>query len=379
MRSEISRSNTLIIEVGGGSTEIMLLKRGKMVAAHSLRLGTVRIEQHLDPTSDSYSHIEGYIRENIRNLREMLDVEFQLARIKYYVAVGGDARLAAEKVGKKVREHYSVIEKDVFLEFITKLQKCTVDECVRTLQVTYNEAEGLVPALLMYKYFLTATSAESLIVPDVSIREGVLLSFALDTSRAVEKNFYSQVVASAISLGKKFHFDEEHGTQVARLALQIFDQLEVEHGLDSHSRLLLESSAILHDIGNYINSARHHRHSHYIISNSEMFGYSRGDIRIISNIVYYHRKSMPTPGHFNFIALPREERMQVLKLAALLRLADGLDRGHSQRIETLKIEKAEDEILLHAEYEGDPIIERTGLKLKSEMFEEVFGYRVRLV
>jgi exopolyphosphatase/guanosine-5'-triphosphate,3'-diphosphate pyrophosphatase len=231
----------------------------------------------------------------------------------------------------------------------------------------------------MYKHFLSATSAECLYVPDVSIREGVLLSFALDTSRAVEQHFYSQVVASAVSLGRKLHFDEEHGLLVARLALELFDQLQVEHGLDSHARLLLETSAILHDIGNYINNMRHHKHGQYIISNSEMFGFSRGDIRIISNVVRYHRKAMPNASHLNFISLHREERTTVLKLAALLRLADGLDRGHSQRISSLRVEKQEDEILLHPEYEGDLAVERTGLRLKSEMFEEVFGYTVRLI
>ena len=379
VRQEIARTNTLIIEVGGGSTEIMLLRRGRMVAAHSLRIGTVRIEQHLKPNSDSYSHIDGYIRENIRNMQEMLDAEFQLSRIKYFVAIGGDVRLSAEKVGKKVHEHYSVIEKQVFRDFVAKLQKCTLDEIVRLLQVTYNEAEGLVPALLMNQFFLDSTSADTLIVPDVSIREGVLLSFALDTSRAVERHFYSQVVASALSLGRKFHFDEPHGLQVARLSLQIFDQFKEEHGLDSHARLLLETSAILHDIGNYINTSGHHKHGQYIISNSEMFGFSRGDIRIISNVVHYHRKIQPSANHINFISLRREERIMVLKIAAMLRVADGLDRGHIQRIKNLRLEKLEDEVLLHAEYRGDPIVELTGLRLKSEMFEEVFGYRVRLV
>jgi len=231
----------------------------------------------------------------------------------------------------------------------------------------------------MNKYFLDATSAGTLIVPDVSIREGVLLSFALDTSRAVERHFYSQVVASALSLGRKFHFDEAHGLQVAKLSLQIFDQFREEHGLDSHARLLLETSAILHDIGNYINTAGHHKHGQYIISNSEMFGFSRGDIRIISNVVRYHRKIQPVANHVNFVSLRREERITVLKIAAILRVADGLDRGHIQRIKNLRLEKQEDEILLHAEYAGDPIVELTGLRLKGEMFEEVFGYRVRLV
>ena len=378
LKKDIARTNTLIIEVGGGTTELMLMRRGKMVSAHSLRIGTVRIQQHLSPDSESYSNVEGYIREHLRNMQELLEVEFDLSRVKYFVSVGGDVRLAAEKVGKKVHEHYSIIKKEAFLEFVDRLKHCTVDECVRILQVTYNEAEGLVSALLVVKYFLTATAAEFLIVPDVSIREGVLLSFALDTSRAVGEQFYSQVVASAVSLGRKYHFDEPHSLHVAYLAVQLFDQLKEEHGLDNHARLLLEASAILHDIGNFISTARHHKHGQYIIANSEMFGYSRGDLRIISNIVRYHRKAFPLLAHPAFVALGREDRMRVLKLASILRLADGLDRGHAQRIRNVRVEKRDDEILLEMDFSGNPQVERAGFRLKSGMFEEVFGYTVRI-
>ncbi len=379
MRGDMARTNSLIIEVGGGSTEIMLLRRGRMVAAHSLRIGTVRIEQHLNPDAGIYSNIEGYIRENMRNMGEILDAEFRLSRIKYFVAVGGDARLAAEKVGTKIHKHYAVIQRKAFLDFLARLQKLTLDECVGMLQVTYNEAEGLVPALLLYKHFLESTSADSLLVPDVSLREGVILSFALDANRAVERHFYSQVIASAVSLGRKFHFDEEHGMHVARLALDIFDQMKDDHGLDFHARLLLEASAILHDIGNYISTFQHHRHGQYILSHSEMFGYSRDDIRIMSSVVRLHGKTSRVSESGGLASLRREERILVLKLAAILRLADGLDRGHSQKIPVLRLDKQDDEILIHAEYDGDPAVERTGLRLKSEMFEEVFGYRIRLV
>ncbi|MFQ3621335.1 MAG: HD domain-containing protein, partial [Spirochaetales bacterium] len=174
------------------------------------------------------------------------------------------------------------------------------------------------------------------------------------------------------------HFDEAHSLHVTKLALQIFDQLRDEHGLDDHSRLLLESAAILHDIGNFISTVRHHKHSQYIIENSEMFGFSRMDLRIISQIVRYHRKALPNSAQMKCALMSREERMQVLKLASILRLADGLDRGHSQRVRSVRVEKGEEEILLQVEYSGNLQVERSGLRLKAELFEEVFGYSVRL-
>ena len=138
MRPQFSRSNALIIEVGGGTSEVMMLNRGKMVAAHSLRLGTVRIEQQLAPSADSEQYLEDYLRENIRATREIFTAEMPLSRVKFFVAVGGDARLAATAAGKKAAEQFSVIERADFEAFVACLQGSAVDDLVRELGVTYN-------------------------------------------------------------------------------------------------------------------------------------------------------------------------------------------------------------------------------------------------
>ena len=379
MRPQFSRSSAMILEVGGGTTEIMLLQRGKMVAAHSLRIGTVRMEQQVQPELRSTERIEEYLRENIRVTREVLNTEMRMDRIRYFVAVGGDARLAARRHGRQEGESFWVIDKPGFDKFVIELRRTTIDETVRRLDVSYTEAEGLVPALLTYKLFLDATSADQVIVPDVSIREGVLMSFALGSERLVEEQFYSQVIASATGLGRKFHFDEKHALQVAHLALQIFDQFQEDHGMDSRARLLLEVAALLHDVGNFIRAIGHHKHGQYIVENSEIFGFSRADIRIVANAVRYHRKSGPNSAHVNYMTLRREHRITVLKLAAILRVSDSLDRGHAQRIKNVTLERQEDDLLLHCEYSGDISVEKYGVQLKGGMFEEVFGYRVVVI
>jgi exopolyphosphatase / guanosine-5'-triphosphate,3'-diphosphate pyrophosphatase len=378
MKQQFSRASSMIIEVGGGTTEIMLLQRGKMVAAHSLRIGTVRMEQEARPMWSNAAQIEEYMRENIRVSQELLNSELRLERIRYFVAVGGDARHVAHAIGTKQEEHFWSIEVSEFERYLNELQDRTVDEIVRLYNVTYNEAEGLVPALTVYRLFLDSTSAEQLIVPDVSIREGVLMSFALGSEWSVEQQFYGQVVTSAENLARRYHYDQEHSRHVADLALSVFDQLQAEHAMDQHSRMLLEVSAILHDIGTYVRASGHHKHGQYIIQNSEIFGISRDDLRIISNVVRYHRKALPNSTHTTFVALHREQRMQVLKLASILRLADALDRGHAQRVRSVGVEIADGDVVLHCDYTGDISIERYGLGSKIDMFEEVFGLSVIL-
>ncbi len=374
---QLGRSNSIIIEVGGGSTEVMLLKRGKMAGAHSLNIGTVRIEQFIQ-NAPGPEYRSRFLTERVATMTEALDTELELKRIRNFIAVGGHARLAAMKVGEEQSSLYSVISKEAFLSFLESIRRMSTEDLVRKLQISYNDADGLITGLNIYRYFLEETSAERLIVPGTSIREGVLISLTLGPDPQVRERFNAQVAASATALGRKFHIDEEHGLHVSELACSLFDQLEDEHGLSRHYRLLLEIAAVLHDIGSYIKFSGHHKHGQYIISNSEIFGLHKDDIQIISNVVRYHRKSFPVSSHTSYISLSREDRLGVLKLAALLRIADALDRGHTQRVKDIKAEKREETLILHCSCLGDISSETLSLRSKAQMFEQVFGYRVIL-
>ena len=378
LRPQFARSNAMILEVGGGTTEIMLLQRGRIVAAHSLRIGTLRVEQQFQsPTATPLNErMEEYLRESIRVNQEVLDTELPLEKVRFFVAVGGDARVVAQRVGTREGDHFAVIEREAFSTFVAQLQRRSVDECVRELGLTYTQAEGMLSALLTYKLFMEVTSAEQLIVPDVSIREGVLIDIAVGQRGTMRAEYATQVVNSAIGLGRKFRIDEAHGAHVAKLAVLLFDQFRDEHGMDEHARLLLEVAGIIHDIGNFIHASGHHKHGQYIVEHSEIFGLSRSDIRILANVVRYHRGGMPNSAHTSYVSLRREHRMLVLKIASLLRVADALDRGHVQRIKGFFVDVGEEDVVLRCEYAGDISVEQYGLRTKGRLFEEVFGYGV---
>ena len=120
----------------------------------------------------------------------------------------------------------------------------------------------------------------------------------------------------------------------------------------------------------------HHKHSQYLVENSEIFGLTRDDIQVISNVVRFHRKRAPNPGSIGYLRLSRRDRLRVLKLAAILRVADALDRGHMGRVEDFTIEREENRLNLKCRYSGDIAIERAGVSEKRDLFEEVFGLRV---
>jgi len=218
------------------------------------------------------------------------------------------------------------------------------------------------------------------VVPNVSIREGLLLTAVTGPDPEHEAEMRRQILASAASLGRKFRYDEAHATQVARLSQALFASLAREHGLGARESLLLEVAALLHDIGSYIRTSGHHKHSEYLILNSEIFGLSRSELTIVANVARYHRKQGPSNAHVNYVALAREDRIVVLKLSAILRVADALDRGHDQRVGEAVFERREDRLIIRAEApdrgsSSDLSLERLSLAEKGDIFEDVFGLK----
>jgi exopolyphosphatase/guanosine-5'-triphosphate,3'-diphosphate pyrophosphatase len=372
------RANSMIIEIGGGSTEIMLLRRGKMVAAHSLALGTIFIDQQSRLGPDSGRFRERYLNENIRTTAGFLSAELDLSHIRTFVVAGTDARLVSNLSGSKLNENCRIIDRKSFTGFAEKIQHYTVEDCVRNLNIPYAHAEGLLPSIQIYKLFLEQTPAAQVVVPLVSIREGFLIDLVLGVDSELEEDFYSQITASAMNLGRRYHYDEAHGRHVADLCLIFFDSLAKEHGMGRRERRMLEIAAILHDIGMYINGADHHRHGYYLVANSEIFGLHRDELDMIATVIRYHRGDPPVRGDIEYIALQREERILVLKMASILRVADALDRGHAQRVKKLDLERKAETMMIHTEGVPDLSLEQIGIEQKADLFQDVFGYKIIL-
>ena len=376
-RKLLSKSNALILEVGGGSTEIMLLRKGRMAGAHSLRIGTIRIDEQVRGAGVSPAFLRQFLEDNVRTTCDHLDGELPLESVKTFIVIGSDARLAAARIKQgsaaEGGEGYAVIDRADFIAFADEVAGLSPEDCVANLHVPWTDAEGIGYSLTIERLFLERTGADGVVIPNISIREGLLLSALRGPDEGIEAEMRAQVVASAASLGRKFHYDEDHARHVADLGLAIFDSLVREHGLGGHERLLLEVASLVHDIGTFIKTSGHHKHGEYIVVNSEIFGLSRVDLTIIANVVRYHRKAPPASTHVNFIALPREDRIVVMKLAAIVRVADALDRGHDQRVRDAVFERREERFVIKAPDVADLSLERLSLAEKGDMFEDVFG------
>jgi exopolyphosphatase/guanosine-5'-triphosphate,3'-diphosphate pyrophosphatase len=321
---------------------------------------------------------ERYLSETIRNTTSLLNAEMDLAQVRTFVMAGSDARYVSVQAGTELNEHCRIIDRDGFISFADKIRNYTIEDCIQKLDLSYSDAEGFIPGILILKLFLEQTGAARVAVPLVSIREGYLIDLASGVDSELQQEFLTQIIASAVSLGRKFHFDEPHSRHVARLCMALFDELENIHGMNRRQRMMLETAAVLHDIGAYIKASCHYKHGHYIIINSEIFGLHHDELNIIANVIRYHRGDSPSEADIEYVSLQRDERILVLKMASILRVAEALDRSHSQKIKTLTVDRRVETIALHANSGYDLSLELMGMEEKSGLFQDVFGYKIVL-
>ncbi|MDR0320163.1 MAG: HD domain-containing protein [Treponema sp.] len=372
------RANSMIIEIGGGSTEIMLLRRGQMVAAHSLKMGTIIIDQHSRQGFGAGIIFERYLNENIKNTLSLLNMEMDLAHVRTMVAACSDAHIVADIVGKELNENCKIIERKDFIEFVERIRNLSIEDCIHQFGIPYANAEGLIPGLLVLKLFFERTGAADVVVPYITIRDGYLVDLASGVDSSIQDEFFSQIIASAVNLGRKYHFDEAHSRHVAAHCMTIFDALVKEHGMNRRHRIMLETAAILHDVGTYIKASGHQKHGQYIVSNSEIFGLHQDELGIIANVINYHRGDPPSQSDIEYITLQREERILVLKMASILRVADALDRGHTQQLKKITVERRLETVVFHVDKIYDLSLELIGIEEKGGMFQDVFGCKVIL-
>jgi exopolyphosphatase/guanosine-5'-triphosphate,3'-diphosphate pyrophosphatase len=374
----LTTDSALLVEVGGGSGDISFLRKGEPVHSGTYALGSIRMRQSLASWHGSNEQRVRLLRRHIHNVVEDIRREMPLREAKHFIALGGDVRFAASLiVAEEPEDGIWVLPTEAFVSFCEQVLLDDVEQLVERHRLAQAEAETLVPALLAYRELLLETAAERVTVPDASLRAGLLMDVArADDGRGIE-DFRRQVLASAQALGEKYRYDAPHALNVAHLATRIFDDLRAEHGLSDRDRLLLEVAALLHDIGIYVSLRGHHKHSQYLLSVSEIFGLSRDDMAVVSNVARYHRRSMPQKSHLPYMALDRFTRVDVSKLAAILRVANALDADHLQKMKDVRVTSEEGSLVLEVEGAGDFTMERLVALARADLMTEVFGRRVR--
>ena len=371
----LAQGRTFVTHIGPGNTRAMYFNHGRLAGYSNYRLGIFRAREAVASSDELAPQVMLHLEEQIRGVVDHLAHDFSGHEIDHHVAIGAEIQSVAPRIAK-VRLGAFQLKEDELSRLTEKLARLNPDELVRELHVHYTGGEGVVPALQTNLALARRFGDDSVWVPEGDFNFELMLDLMTSGSRTAV--FQDEVMQSAREIGLRYKTDRKHADHVAALAQQLFRELQHLHGLNPTFELVLRVAATLHEVGMFVSPREHHKHSLYILLNTEIFGLSTQDRELVALLARYHRRYDPEPNHPHFADLSREDRMNVLKLAALLRVADALDRSHVQRIKSIQLRPEGSRLRIITPGVDDNTVEQIAIDSKCDLFREIYGYEITL-
>lgn len=371
------QSDVLILEVGSGSSELIWLHDQYVVYHNTFRLGAVRLLESVENRETFSGRSSKILKRQIERAALRIRESVSPKKTPKLILLGGQARFAMGQLdpgwdrGTMTRLAVSKLSR------LTKeIMNQSSEELVKKYHIPIAHAETLGITLRIYVEIARSFEIKNLLISDRTLRDGLLIEMTAQDAWGHE--FKDQIIRSAMELGRRFHIEERHAKHVAWLSGQLYEALESQHGLAPRYRILLHVASLLHETGLFISDRSHHKHSLYIIQNSDLFGLGSRDVAVVALVARYHRRAKPSPQHPVYADLDRENRIVVSKLASILRVADALERSHTQRIQQVACSVEEGSFVITVPNVDDLTLEQFAMNSKANLFEEVFGLNVVL-
>jgi exopolyphosphatase / guanosine-5'-triphosphate,3'-diphosphate pyrophosphatase len=381
---DIGASTAVVIDIGGGSVEVTLGNATHLTIGKSFKVGVIRLTERFvksDPLSD------GDERRLVKHLhREMGSYLQQVVERGFDRVIGTSGTilslgaLASSDGGAPIEE---LRNRRVSAKALHKLRKrltgLSLEGRLAIPGLDPRRADLSVAGSVLLDTIVRRVGAEEFTLCDLALREGLILDYIRRNSARIRKvERYPDIRRrSIIELGERCGFWLEHAQQVSKLALTIFDQTRSVHGLGDRERDWLEFGALLHDVGVHISYERHHRHSYYLIKNGDLRGFDPREIEIIALIARYHRQATPKKSHEGYGELDGPTRRGVKWMASMVRLAEGLDRSHSQIIAGIDLYPRGTDYLARLRCTGDAELELWAAHRHVTPLEDVLGRPIR--
>lgn len=368
--------NMLLIDVGGGSTSIGLIRGGKLVHSVDEHYGTARLCESFRDFTDSTDFCITIDRYSHGAVSMMLG-RLPSTRVNHIIVTGSDVRRLHALLAPEAKGPIEPLDAGKVESWFARMRDLMPMARAKACNSDAQHASLLLPAASFIRHLCAQTGIDVVQVPQLTLRDG-LMADLLPGAHGPHSLDSSHLTAEAEHLLRRYGGNSEYARNTAALALQIYDQTAELHHLGDRVRALLEFSALTHDIGSYLNVRNRHKHSMYIIQSADIAGLSSAEKIMVAHIARYHRRSPPQPHHQAFQSMPRRNRVIVAHCAAILRIAYALDVERTQRIRAVRCEVSRGQLLLHVD-RRQIALEQWAVARKSEMFGEVFGLKVSVV
>jgi len=379
---DMSEGPGVVIDIGGGSVEITLGSPHRMAMGRSFKAGVIRLTERFVKNDPLAPRDEARLVRYIR--RQTRDFVKEVNRRGYARVFGTSGTILslgsmAAGVPRPSDARNLRVPAKALRRLRRRLTSLTLDERLKIPGMDPRRADLAVAGSVLLDTLLADLDAEDITLCDLALREGLVLDYIQKNSAHIRKVDRIPDVRrrSVLELAERCNYNAEHARQVARLALAIFDQTRTGHRLGAREREWLEYAGLLHDIGVHISYEEHHKHSAYLIRNGGLRGFDPAEIEMIALLSRYHRLSPPKKSHPEYRALKSSQRKSVKALAAILRLAEGLDRSHAQVVRNLDVHDRESHLLLQMTTAGDAELELWAAARHAKPLSRVLGVDLR--
>ena len=397
---DLSQVAAAVVDVGGGSTEIVISSRGAVEEVYTLPLGAVRLTERFGGCDADDEDAFRAMRKSVRKTLDQgvggpaLTPEVMFGTGGTFTALAGIAMQRGSSRGEGDMLPFSVRGFELRRADVRHIQDWLRDMPLRARSrvagLSPDRAEIIIAGLTIVERVMKRLGVNVLRVHDRGIRDGIIMSMIREVFPGAGRSSTDprDRLRHVRQFAVQCRYEEPHCRHVTGLALSIFDQMaalesarspELPHWATRENRELLEAAGLLHDIGYLVNYSKHHKHSYHLIVHSEMDGFTSREVEIIANIARYHRRADPSAKrHAAFAALSGADRELVRRLAGILRIADGLDRTHTQGVTALNLARSRGVLRIRVEAQEDPGVNLWGASHKCALFERAFGVPVRL-
>ena len=374
----------VVIDIGGGSVEITRGVGLTMETGRSFKIGVIRLTERFVKSDPLAARDQRKLTRFIEN--ETGKFLGQIAKQGFDRVIGTSGTIQsigavalAERGESTTLRNRRVTAKQI-RRVRKQLLERDLEERLRVPGLEPRRADLAVAGSILLDAIVRRLGAADVTLCDLSLREGIILDYiARHRKQIVQADRYPDVRRrSVFELAERCNYWPEHAQQVARLATMLFDQTRSVHGMTDHEREWLEYASILHDIGVHISYERHHKHSYYLVKNGDLRGFDPEEVENIALIARYHRQAPPKRSHEGYGDLKRKRRRRIRSLAAMLRLAEGLDRSHSQPVASLELHDRGEDGLLQLRATGDAELELWAAARHAAEFERLIGKPVRV-
>ncbi len=401
---DLSAARAAVLDIGGGSTELALSAGGVIERLISIPIGAVRLTDRFGPSDrtdpDGNQAMYNFVRRTLRAKIERPSVQPQilfgtggtfttLAAIAIRRAEADSPSSTTDDSRAPSRVRGYEISRAEIKHILQWLRGMDVQQRRAVPGLSADRAGIIIAGITLVEGVMRRLGVNQLRIHDRGVRDGILLEMLRERFETpLTGSGFPDRRRSVIDFGRRCHFEESHSKHVARMALSIYDQIVAIERSDSgeppfwasdESRELLEAAALLRDVGYFINYTGHHKHSYHLIVHSELPGFSPRELELIGNIARYHRKARPKKKHAHYRNLDPTDKPVVRVLAAILRIADGLDRTHTQLVDSITLTRSEHRYTLIASSKSDLSADLWGAQRKADVFEREFALPIEFL